>query len=436
MFRPTICLLVCATAVLAADITLAVRTLSERTDGFRSDWQRAPNLTAMPGWRPGNSDTGPSAVVDSDAVPSWETDGTDERERTAEENGVRYFPEVLVSDARLADGPLSAMTTEPGTSDRQSLDSEEEHIWKQELSHLSDDDAAQILALRSRIGSIVGPFPGDSENSDKTTRPRGLPAFAMTEARALPAPGETQLVAANAESPVLRHLREHATSVYRENLANRMTPGFKRRELLIVAASLSSQPTEESGDHEESGDDVGENPTWLTRIDLTQGVIRETGNPFDVAISGRGWLRVSDGKTEGFTRSGVLGINDADELGVWTGAGLLPLVPRVSVAAGVELRILLNGVIASGADASEVPVAGQNAPRIVLHTFRNPSALERISSGLYASTASSGEATPRVQNLPGQFVSQALEQSNSNPEREQDELQQLLTVAELIAGQP
>ena len=145
-------------------------------------------------------------------------------------------------------------------------------------------------------------------------------------------------------------------------------------------------------------------------------------------------MKVSDGETEGFTRSGVLGINEAGELSVWTGAGLLPLAPRVSVADELDFRIMPSGVIVTNNDPAVIPSNDQDAPQCVLHTFRNPSALTRTSAGLYVPTKSSGEPTPQPANPEAQFVPQALEQSNSDPKREQDELLQILTLADLIAG--
>jgi len=424
MFRPTTCVITCFAAVLAADIGFGVWQFQQTSDSSPTiTAQHEPVSTDLTGWQPTGENIGPSALVESADLaepPFSEVDET-----TGEgESEIMYFPEVLASNARPVIQPSFGMSEE------------EDRIWKEELSHLTREEAAEILAVRSRIGSIVDPVDPALPNSGVTEGPRVLPEFVVGQARPIPLletdnePGNVLLASATVESPVVQDLREQADRIYRENLANRMTTGFKRRELLVVAASVPSQSDTHADGKTEH------NPTWLTRIDLTQGEIRQTGNPLDVAISGRGWLKVSDGETEGFTRSGVLGINEAGELSVWTGAGLLPLVPQVSVAEKLEFRIMPSGVIVTNDDPAAILTDDQNSPRCVLHTFRNPSALKRTLAGLYVPTDSSGEPTRQPANREARFIPQALEQSNSDPEREQEELLQILTLAELIAGQP
>jgi flagellar basal body rod protein FlgG len=426
MFRPTTCVMTCFAAVLAADIGFGVWQFQQTSDSSPTiTAQHEPVSTDLTGWQPTGENIGPSALVESADLAEPPFSEVDETTGEGEgESEIMYFPEVLASNARPVIHPSFGMSEE------------EERIWKEELSHLTREEAAEILAVRTRIGSIVDPVDLVLPDWDDATGPRVLPEFVVGEARQIPLqdvdnePGDVLLASATVESPVVRDLREQADRIYRENLANRMTTGFKRRELLVIAASVPSQPDTDAGD----GND--HNPTWLTRIDLTQGEIRQTGNPLDVAISGRGWLKVSDGETEGFTRSGVLGINEAGDLSVWTGAGLLPLVPQVSVAEELEFRIMPSGAIVTNDDPAAIPADDQNSPRCVLHTFRNPSALKRTSAGLYVPTESSGEPTPQPANPQARFVPHALEQSNSDPEREQEELLQILTLAELIAGQP
>jgi|GEM_PF-2657281 flagellar basal body rod protein FlgG len=419
MFRPITCVMTCFATVLAADIAFGVWQFQQTSDSTPTlTAQHEPVSIDFTGWQPTGEDTGPSALVEP-AIPA-QPPFSQVDEATAEpENEIVYFPDVLASNPP----PVIQSSSE--------MSEEEERIWKEELSHLTQEEAAEILAVRSRIGSIVDSALPDS---DGTSGPRVLPGFVVGQARPIPLPhsnhepGSVLLASATVDSPVVQDLREQADRIYRENLANRMTTGFKRRELLVVAASVPSQPDTDADDG------ADHNPTWLTRIDLTQGAIRQTGNPLDVAISGRGWLKVSDGETEGFTRSGVLGINEAGELSVWTGAGLLPLAPRVSVADELDFRIMPSGVIVTNNDPAVIPSNDQDAPQCVLHTFRNPSALTRTSAGLYVPTKSSGEPTPQPANPEAQFVPQALEQSNSDPKREQDELLQILTLADLIAG--
>lgn len=403
MSRPTFCLMACVMSVIAADTAWSLQAFQRLSRGKAIGTDVAVTPTQSSGWRPEGTASGPAAVVQLDTL----TPLPDEEEPDLD-NEIKYFPEVLVSDAQQA-----------GADSEISI--EEEEIWRDQLSGLTPEEADEVLEIRSRIGSLAD-FPS-SEALGSEPAPLPLSEIAVHDARPIPtAIGSADVLLASAvsESPVLTRLREHANAVYRQNLANRMTPGFKRREILIVAAVGNSEPdtSPETADRE--------TPTWLTRLDLTPGKLRATGNPLDVAISGRGWFKVANETIEGFTRCGVLGVTDDGKLGVWSGAGLLPLSPEVVVPAD-EFTILSNGTIASVQDPGNV----DSRPQIVLHTFLNPSALEHTSVGLYAASDASGPAKQRDVALPVQFVVESLEESNSQ-DGERAEMERLLN---LVASQ-
>lgn len=70
------------------------------------------------------------------------------------------------------------------------------------------------------------------------------------------------------------------------NIANVATPGYKRR--IGFADTVAAR-----------GD-----VALATRIDGAQASLTETGNPFDLAISGDGYFRVRDGERTLYTRQG------------------------------------------------------------------------------------------------------------------------------------
>jgi len=99
------------------------------------------------------------------------------------------------------------------------------------------------------------------------------------------------------------------------NIANADTVGYKDSEvqfadLLTEQLSGASQATATAG---------GVNPLSIgsgvsvaaNDVDLSEGTTEETGNPSDVAISGNGYLVVSGGGQQSFTRDGSLTV-DAD----------------------------------------------------------------------------------------------------------------------------
>ena len=134
---------------------------------------------------------------------------------------------------------------------------------------------------------------------------------------------------------------------------------------------------------------------------FTQGAMRETGNPLDVAIEGEGFLRVrrADG-TDALTRDGSLRIDPRGRL--TTQRGEL-VQPAITVPAGTN-----ESAVSIGADGT---VSANNRPvgRIQLVNVRSPESLDVIGENLYRTTAASGAAT----NATGARLTQgSIEASN------------------------
>lgn len=79
------------------------------------------------------------------------------------------------------------------------------------------------------------------------------------------------------------------------NIANVATPGYKRRVGFADTVAARGEVA------------------LTTRIDAAQASLTETGNPFDMAISGDGYFRVRDGERTLYTRQGQFR-RDADGL--------------------------------------------------------------------------------------------------------------------------
>jgi len=162
------------------------------------------------------------------------------------------------------------------------------------------------------------------------------------------------------------------------DLANVNTNGYKHervafRDLLYV---------DDASGKVHSG--VGAAATTIGR-GFTQGAMRETGNPLDVAIEGEGFLRVrrADG-TDALTRDGSLRIDPRGRL--TTQRGEL-VQPAITVPAGTN-----ESAVSIGADGT---VSANNRPvgRIQLVNVRSPESLDVIGENLYRTTAASGAAT-------------------------------------------
>jgi len=162
------------------------------------------------------------------------------------------------------------------------------------------------------------------------------------------------------------------------DLANVNTNGYKHtrvafRDLLYV---------DDASGNVRSG--AGAAATTIGR-GFTQGSMRETGNPLDVAIEGEGFLRVrrADG-TDALTRDGSLRIDPRGRL--TTQRGEL-VQPAITVPAGTN-----ESAVSIGADGT---VSANNRPvgRIQLVNVRSPESLDVIGENLYRTTAASGAAT-------------------------------------------
>jgi flagellar basal-body rod protein FlgG len=163
------------------------------------------------------------------------------------------------------------------------------------------------------------------------------------------------------------------------DLANVNTNGYKHtrvafRDLLYV--------NDDSAGNVRSG--AGAGATWVGR-GFTQGAMRETGNPLDVAIQGEGFIKVKrPNGQEALTRDGGLRIDAQGRLG--TDRGEL-LQPPITVPAGTQEKDV--------SIASDGTVSANNRPvgRIQLVNVRSPQALESLGDNLFGATAASGAAT-------------------------------------------
>lgn len=201
------------------------------------------------------------------------------------------------------------------------------------------------------------------------------------------------------------------------NLANASTTGFKRdravfadliyQNIVQVGAS-SSEDTQLP-----SGLNVGTGVrTVATEKLFTQGGIVQTGNSFDVAIQGRGFLQVlmPDG-TVGYTRDGSLQRDSTGQLVTSQGYALQP---SITIPANtLSVSIGSDGIVSATSQGSAAPSQIGN---IQLADFVNPVGLQAIGNNTYLESAASGSpqtGTPGLTGL-GTIIQSAVEGSNVN----------------------
>ena len=201
------------------------------------------------------------------------------------------------------------------------------------------------------------------------------------------------------------------------NLANVSTNGYKKTH--AVFEDLIYQNLRQSG---AASSDQTQLPSGLqvglgvrpvaTARDFTQGALQQTGNTYDLAISGNGFFQITmpDGTT-GYTRDGSFTTDATGQLVTNNGYLVQPGITIPPTAQSVT--IASNGLVTA-------TIPGQTAPQslgqIQVANFPNPTGLEPSGQDLYAETAASGaptSAAPGVNGM-GQLQQGYTETSNVN----------------------
>jgi len=213
------------------------------------------------------------------------------------------------------------------------------------------------------------------------------------------------------------------------NIANTSTAGFKksRAEFSDLMYQTQRAPGAATGDGTQAptGLQVGMGVrTAATQRMHSQGNLRQTGNPLDVAIEGRGFYPIELPSGEvAYTRDGAFKLDAEGQLVTSEGyvlSGDISIPPdaqNVTVGADGTVSVTVPGETAV-VEAGQIQLAG----------FPNESGLETIGRNLYRETTASGAAVvgPPGENGTGQLAQGTLESSNVNVVEE---------MIDLISGQ-
>jgi flagellar basal-body rod protein FlgG len=179
------------------------------------------------------------------------------------------------------------------------------------------------------------------------------------------------------------------------DIANVSTTGYKRTRLSFRDLAYAAQST---GNDVRAG--AGAATAWASRSEAA-GSIETTGQPFDVAIVGDGFLQIRrpDGQI-GLTRQGALRV-DADRRLVTANGDRLQ--PPVEIPADVEARD-----VSIAPDGTVTAPGGRNLGRITLRDVPAPAGLQDVGGSVSIPTQASGAA----RNAAGTLQQGALERSN------------------------
>ncbi|MCK8816383.1 flagellar basal-body rod protein FlgG [Natroniella sulfidigena] len=199
------------------------------------------------------------------------------------------------------------------------------------------------------------------------------------------------------------------------NLSNVNTSGFKKsrvgfQDLMYQTMRTAGTPNNQ-GSEIPTGIQVGHGVRpGATQKLFSEGSLKGTENPLDLAIEGPGFFEVMmpDG-TSGYTRDGSFNLDSNGQ--VVTSDGYL-LQPPINIPAeATDISINDEGVVTYLEPGDEEP---QEAGQIELVNFSNPAGLESVGQNLYQETAASGQAMFGLagQDGFGRIAQGFLEESN------------------------
>lgn len=238
---------------------------------------------------------------------------------------------------------------------------------------------------------------------------------------------------------------QYRIGIIANNIANVNTPGFKEGLLFIEETNDMQDRSKSVAQYggvmpgAENAAIINRNMYVGSRIDFRQGALVETGNTFDLAITGEGFFQIKtpDGKI-GYTRAGLF---SRDSMGNLVNNEGMLLEPRINIPLNAsEIAIKSDGTIRGillkeavedteafeewdymedfedSEDSEEGSDGMVTFGRISLFRFDNPDGLEQIGSNTYVPTEASGEAEEGIAGSEGygELVSGMIERSNTD----------------------
>ncbi len=315
---------------------------------------------------------------------------------------------------------------------------EERDIWYDELKSIPAGVVRDLLQVRKQLRSL----PRALHKADVPATPparvalraREVSAEPTFQSRRHPFPDWTPTLAAV----------EQALSLSRHNVANSITPGFKRIRWHLVDAYGSSGDDEANA---EAARDDATRPSKLTSIQvegcrlavpllvLKQGPLLETARPLDLAIDGDGFFVVSSNEKQVYSRCGAIVLDAQRRLSLSVVDGSAVLQPPVSIPDDAqEIQITARGEVLVLRVAGTDP---QSVGRLQLARFACPERLRTVGSTLLAATEASGAAELGEPEASGRGAIQqgCLEQSNVDVESELADIERLQSLLKSLPTQ-
>ena len=188
------------------------------------------------------------------------------------------------------------------------------------------------------------------------------------------------------------------------NVANINTSGYKKDTAVFRVADANVRPTAPAQANAIQPLSPYA-PPFATIIDFSQGAVRQTGNPLDVALSGDGFFSIQTPEGVQYTRQGSFTLDDQGRLVSPDGYPVLGEAGEIVLDEG-PIEIDTDGGI--HADGNEVG-------RLQITAFDNRTALKKVGNGRFAPVeAGMAGKRPELTTLQQGYI----ETANVNPVRE------------------
>lgn len=215
------------------------------------------------------------------------------------------------------------------------------------------------------------------------------------------------------------------------NLANVNTPAFKKdsvsfQEYLTAyekeqaVMNVPKVPASIDSFYDLQGGDKSYVDLKGSHTDFSQGSLKGTGNPFDVAIDGKGFFEVMTPDGLRLTRSGNFTVDGNGRLVTKEG---FPVMRAAEPGADPASRVIAfagDSTKINIADNGEITHGAENLGSLSLVSVENQDDLQKVGNSMYAFKA---DRDPQVSNIASPSVRQGfLELSNVNIVQEMTEM--------------
>ncbi len=204
--------------------------------------------------------------------------------------------------------------------------------------------------------------------------------------------------------------QERAMDIISNNMANMNTTGFKADRMLFqtylpkTAAAVANAPTSDeikAGITGNKTDDIAYMFSSQSYTNFEQGALQKTGNTFDIALDGNGFMAVETPTGERYTRGGAFKIDSAGQLVTADGYKVLGHSGSPITVGNEEFSVRDDGLIT---------VSGGGTEQLKIVDFADRSQLKKSGQGFFVAEEGMEPAEPTAKVRQGY-----LEASNINP---------------------